>query len=244
MWAYDLAANTWTEKGPFAPFADLWLSSLSFYDPISGRVVARADDGDDNTLGLALWGYEVETDTWTPMSPVEPLVIGPHHEFMAYDVSVDRMVAYARTWGPADAVGNRQLGTKTWLFDLRTGTWSATDAVTPPSFSAGMWGYVPGIAYDEAAQRTVMMGQGYTAVYDATADRWQMLYETPTEGPKCGTRPECLQMPDLIFDSVNKRLVVYGGFYASAELDFADLGDIMAFDTRSGEWTVLLAAPQ
>jgi len=241
MWAYDLEANTWMEKGPFAPFAHPILSSLSFYDPVSGRVVARADDGDDDTLGLALWGYEVETDTWIPMSPAEPLVIGPHYEFFAYDASVDRLIAYARTWGPADAIGNRQFGTKTWLFDLRTGTWSGTDAVTPPNFSAGMWGYAPGIAYDEAAQRTVMMGQGYSAAYDASEDRWQMVYETPTEGPKCGTRPECLQAPDLLFDSVNERLIVYGGFFASADLDFAD---IMAFDTRTGDWTVLLAAPQ
>ena len=136
--------------------------------------------------------------------------------------------------------------TKTWLFDLRTGRWSGTKAVTPPYFNAGMWGLAPGIAYDEAAQRIVMMGQGYSTVYDATADRWETLYETPSEEPgSCGIRPECRQAQDILYDAVNKRLVVYGGsVYASAELGWVDPGDISAFDTRTGEWTVLLAAPQ
>ena len=52
MWAYDSEANTWTEKGPFAPFLHSSLESLRFYDPISGRVMALGDDGDENTLGL------------------------------------------------------------------------------------------------------------------------------------------------------------------------------------------------
>ena len=56
----------------------------------------------------------------------------------------------------------------------------------------------PAIAYDEAAQRTVMLGQGHSAAYDATADRWETLYEGSTAEDwraACGTRPECRQCP-------------------------------------------------
>jgi hypothetical protein len=241
MWVYDLRANTWREVGPFAPFAYPRFASLRFYDLISGRVVARGDDGDDDTLGLALWGYEVETDTWTLVNQAEPLDIGPHYEFFAYDAVVDRLVAYAKTWEAAGG-GDWRFAAKTWLFDLRTGTWSETRAVTPPEFSAGMWGLVPGIAYDEAAEQTVMMGQGYSAAYEATADRWEMLYETPSDEPgACGTRPECRQAPDMLYDSVNERLIVYGGsVYTSAETGWVDPDDLLAFDTRTHEWTVLL----
>ncbi|OGN88415.1 MAG: hypothetical protein A2X23_13485 [Chloroflexi bacterium GWC2_73_18] len=244
MWAYDSGANTWTEYGPFAPFLHSSRESLRSYDPVSGRVMALGDDGDENTLGLELWGYEVESDTWTP-TQVEPLVIGPHYEFFAYDASVNRLVAYARTWGPANANGDWLFETRTWLFDLRTGRWSGTEAVTPPYFNAGMWGLAPGIAYDEAAKRTVMIGQGYSAAYDATADHWETLYETPSDEPgTCGTGPECRQAQDIIYDAVNKRLVVYGGsVYASAELGWVDPDDILAYDTRTGAWTDLLVAP-
>jgi len=201
MWVYDLEADTWTEQGPFAPFAHSRWESLWFYDPVSGLVVARGDDGDDDTLGLELWGYEVETDTWTPIRQVEPLTIGPHSGYFAYDASVDRLVAYANAW---------EAGVTTWLFDLRTGTWSGTDAITPPSFRTGWWGHGPGIAYDEAAHRTVMMGQGHAAAYDATVDRWETLFVTPSEEPgACGTRPEWRQVPGLVYDPLNERLVVH-----------------------------------
>jgi len=241
MWAYDFEADTWQEVGPFAPFAYPRFASLRFYDPVSGRVVAQADDGDGDTLGLALWGYEVETDTWSRIAQAEPLVIGPHYEFFAYDASVDRLVVYAKTWQATADGMDQPFGAKTWLFDLRTGAWSRTDAVTPPDFDAGMWGLAPGIAYDEAAQRTVLMGQGYSAAYEATADRWEMQYETPSDEPGvCGTRPECRQANDVLYDSVNERLVVYGGsVYTSAE-GWQDPGDLLAFDTRTREWTVLL----
>ena len=90
----------------------------------------HGDDGDPDTLGLELWSYEVETDTWTPIRQANRLAVEPR-EF-AYDASVDRIVAYS------DA-GERPGGARTWLFDLRTGTWSGTGAVTP-AFSYGWFG--------------------------------------------------------------------------------------------------------
>ncbi len=234
MWAYDLRANTWTEMGPFAPFAHHRFESLQFYDPVSGGVVALGDDDDEDTVGLELWSYEVETDTWTPIPQAEPLVVGPHYEFFAYDASVDRLVAYVSTWerGPAAVF---RFEAKTWLFDLRTGTWSATSAVTPLGFDAGWWGAAPAIAYDEAAQRTVMLGQGHAAAYDATVDRWEILFEGPA-AEDCGTRPECRQGAHLVYDGVNERLVFWGpGDPVPNGID-----ELLAFDPRTREWTVLL----
>jgi hypothetical protein len=243
MWAYDLGANTWTLKGPFAPVAQHRFESLRFYDPVSGHVVASANNND--RLQLELWSYDVETDTWTPIPQAEPLAIGPHYEFFAYDASVDRLVAYTNGWGPPDPDGNRLWEAKTWLFDLRTGTWSGTGAVTPPGFTAGMWGQEPAIAYDEAAQRTVMLGQGQSAAYDATADRWEALYGRSTAEDwwvACGTRPECRQLPFVVYDPVNERLVAYGGtVYTSKEPGWVSPDDVLAFDTRTREWTLLLA---
>jgi hypothetical protein len=187
---------------------------------------------------LELWGYEVETDTWSPVR-VQPTTIGPHYEFFAYDTTVDRLVAYARTWAGAGD-GDWTFEARTWLFDLRTGTWAATGAVAPGYFNAGLWGLGPGMAHDEAAKRTVMMGQGHLTTYDATVDRWETVWAGPSEGA-CGTRPECRQYPDMIFDSVNERLVVYGGDVWGEEQ--ADVNDeLLAFDAANHEWITLLEA--
>ena len=239
MWAYDLEANTWTEKGPFAPFADPQRAGLRFYDPVSGLVVALGDDGDDDTLGLELWGYAVETDTWTPIALAAPLTIGPHDEDFAYDASVDRLVAYANAWKPWD--GDWHFGATTWLFDLRTGTWSGGGGAAP-AFSYGWWGIQPAIADDEAAERTVMVGQGHSEAYDAAADRWETLYEDSlSEDPPGGwcTRPECRDGRLIVYDASNERLVAFGGrVRTSCMVEEAD--DMWAFDMATRSWTLVV----
>ena len=116
-----------------------------------------------------MWSYEVETGTWTPIPQASRPAIGPHDEAFAYDASIDRLVVYTSAED-----GSRRFEARTWLFDCRTGTWSDKGAVTPEFIFAG-WGNYPAIAYDEAAERTVMVGQGHSAAYDATADRWETL---------------------------------------------------------------------
>jgi hypothetical protein len=244
MWAYDLEANTWTEKEDGPPID----TGRRFYDPVSGLVVAMGDDGDDDTVGMKLWSYEVETDTWTPIPQADRLAVGPHYEFLAYDASVDRLVAYTRACPYCENIDNPSppRWARTWLFDLRTGTWSGTSAVAQPDFNAGMWGHVPAIAYDEAAERIVILGQGHSAAYDATADRWETLYGGSISEDwwtACGIRPECRQLHFMVYDPVNERLLVYGGFLTGAEPE-VELDDVLAFDTRTQEWTVLLEASQ
>ena len=239
VWAYDLETDTWTEKTATVVTDDI---ALWFYDPFSGQVVSVRDDGNDETLGFELASYDVDTDAWTTVVQAKPLAIGPHFEFLAYDPSVDRMVAYTNAWGPPDVDGNRLFVARMWLLDIQTGDWSESSAVAP-GFSAGLWGHVPAIAYDEASRRIVMLGQGHSAAYDATADHWEILNESAAEAQlaACAARPECRQLHRMAYDPVNKRLVVFGGFVATtAGESYPD--DVLAFDTQTREWTVLLAS--
>ena len=241
VWAYDLDADTWTEKGPFTPLAGGgYLGLFRFYDPVSGRVVAVADDRGSTILGPEMWSYEVETGTWTPIRQTSRPAIGPHDEDLAYDASLDRLVVYTSAED-----GSRRFAARTWLFDLGSGTWSETGAVAPEFIYAG-WGNVPATAYDEAAERTVMLGQGHSAAYDAATDRWETLSAWTSSEDwltiACGTHPECRQDHQMVYDPVNKRLVVHGGAAiagAGGEGDTA-VDDVLAFDTRTHEWTVLL----
>lgn len=169
VWAYDMQADTWTEKGR-APTA-----GLEAYDPISGLVFAHGLNP------FELWNYDVETDAWIPIHQVNA---GPDNAVVAYDASVDRMVAYAGVAGELE----------TWLLDVRTGTWSRSSAETP-GIVAGFG--LPRIEYDEAAKRTVIMSNSGAAAYDASANRWEMLVVR---------EPGWMPVP-MVYDPVNERLV-------------------------------------
>jgi hypothetical protein len=207
MWAYDYEANTWTEKG----VATAWLWA---YDPLSGLLVAQG--GPDPSVPLST--YDVETDTWAPIheangGPETGAVSAsgwPFYGVLAYDASVDRIVA---------------VGEETWLFDLRTGRWSKSGVEAPDVIEVFATG--PAIVYDEAAERTVLIGDvPRLAAYDATADRWEIL---------AGADPERAVGFQLhaVYDPVNGRLV---GWQPS----YMDQDELFAFDLVTREWTVLL----
>jgi hypothetical protein len=200
VWAYDLEADAWTEKGLAPIDAPIWA-----YDPVSGLVVAfHAGEP---------WSYDVETDTWTPIHQANWSAEGPFAEGpFAYDTSVDRIVAFR---------GERR------LFDVRTGVW-ATAAAETPVVIAGYGMSPPEIAYDEAAERTVFIGNWRLAAYDASADRWEIV--TDLTGDSGG-----VPLP-MVYDSVNRRLVGWGRGWMVGQ------GGMVAVDLLTREWTVLLEA--
>lgn len=240
IWAYDLRADAWTERGQ-APF-DTGTIRLWFHEPSSGRVVALEDDRtNDEAFGFTPWSYDVATDTWTQMRRGSPVIIGAHYELFTFEPSADRVIAYVATWSGSGAA-DWQFDARAWLYDVADAAWSRTSAVAPGVFTHG-WGWSPAIAFDDAAGRTVMVGQGHLATYDATADRWDVLFGGSPEGApeSCGTGPECREMPRMVYDSVNERLVVFGGYvWTPAGEVWPD--DLRAFDARTGTWTVLLEA--
>jgi hypothetical protein len=151
VWAYDLQADSWTEKGD-APNG----ATLLFHDPVSGLVVAEAGDPRE------LWNYDVGTDTWTWIRLANgPMSGSPAFgASLAYDAFVDRIVAYTERGRP-----------ETWLLDIRARTWTKSAAETPV---VGGWWVAPDLVYDEAAKRTVVFNRSPTAAYDASADRWEI----------------------------------------------------------------------
>jgi len=235
-WAYDLGANTWTERSavPVAGVDDMQLGWV--YDPVSGQVIAID--------GREIWRYTPETDTWTwSQIPLGPERSARWRAF-AYDAATDRIVAYGSDYA-------------TWLFDLRANTWSSqvrwedgnvrlrSDA--PHIFGAwGMATYPPAITYDEATARTVISSglDVRIAAYDATADAWEILADVPDRNDLVPVsipgRPE--NHWDMIAsDPVNGRILGFGRFIESGPDGRQTRGwDLLALDTRTREWTVLL----
>ena len=216
VWAYDLEANAWSETGA----APTGVTGLS-YEPIAGLVVALGDEGGPNDDRKALWSYDVETGTWTPIRQANAMSSG----LFAYDTSVYRIITYGPAADPESV--DREIR----LFDIRTGRWSRSGAVTPGVWGSGMWGAPPAIAFDEAAERTVVFG-GSLAAYDAAAERWEILIDAADRDPS-DWLPSA-----LVYDSVNRRLVGLGRGV------IVDRGGLVAFDLTTREWTVLLGASE
>jgi hypothetical protein len=139
------------------------------------------------------------------------------HVVIAYDASVDRLVAH----------GDQDLGAppyETRLLDIRSGAWSRSAAERPAVY-AGCW-CSPKIVHDEAAERTLIFFRDPLTAYDASADRWEILAapELPWE-----------DAPSVyVYDAVNRRLVGWQGGPTFQETA------VVAFDLATREWTVLL----
>ncbi len=230
VWAYDLESNTWTILAGAPPTSHLRLA----YDSVAARVVALQIGSPRH-----MWSFDGIADAWEPVDrdqqDVWPVPSDSDlHILLAYDASVDRLVGYDRG--------------EVRLFDLGTGTWSPPGTASPPFGYGGYYSLGGEIAYDEAAQRTVLFSGGQVIAYDAAADRWETLYATATDLPtSCGIRPECRVQPSMVYDPINERLVVYGGNVHTGAESLGWWGpsdDVLAFDTRTRRWTILLEASQ
>ena len=217
VWAYNLRADSWTQKGAAPIDATLWsYPKLWAYDRGSGRVVAA--------LGPDLWSYDVATDTWTPIHqanvPGDNLFRCAFFPCVAYDASVDRIIAYT---------AHTDRGPETWLLDLRTGTWSRSLAEAA-TVVVGWDSSDPAMEYDEAAGRTVVFGEDRLGIYDAKVDHWEVLTKP---------EPRFLLPIEMAYDAVNRRLV---GLGRPDVLDgvVASLGGVDALDLATQQWTVLL----
>jgi hypothetical protein len=236
VWAYDLAANSWTEKGMAPANGPFRL----VYDPVSGLVIAQA-----NTMNPALmWTYDVETDAWTETRQQDAPVIAPEkgwvgpgdHQLLAYDTAAGRLIAYNDAYN--GGVGGW------WFFDPRSDVWSVGQTPAPevkfspsPNFGTATGGE---IAYDEATKQTVILGDGVAIAYNAATNRWATLiglsaYRGPDGAYRLGHW--------MVYDPLNQRLVVLGGWVRTNTADGGWVAgdDVLAFDPATKTWTQLLA---
>lgn len=192
---------------------------VAVYRSATGQIIAYENSvnlGDDG----GLWAYEPVADAWRPIEQrgERPPFVDTGADLLAYDSAVDRLILYVRS--PAAEV---------YEFDFGTSTWSR--GPEPPKLSL-VWGDLGRfeIAYDEAHDRTVVIGMERLIAYDAAAHAWETVYEDPDEGnggfASAGV--------SLAFDPVSERIIVVDGFE----------GGVRAFDLGTREWHVLVEAPE
>jgi len=188
-----------------------------------------------------IWTYDVASDAWARVGALE--VQGGFGwntpgDLLAYDAHLDRVVA--TVIGTTDGGGPR-----TRFFDMHTG--SVVDAWVPAPWAGACgwfvtmycYGGIAGaaIAYDEHAERTVVLIGGNVFAYDAAADRWDTLYGSgaadasdAVASVNAAAGALARESWSMVSDPLNGRLVVPGGAG----------GAVLAFDATTREWTVLL----
>ena len=219
-WAYDVAANKWTEMKPVSRPSRRSVPELA-YDAESDRVIlfGGAFGADFTTWGMAdTWAYDYNTNTWEEMAKGPAKHLGDR---LAYDSESDRVILF----GGYDAI--KGYFNDTWSYDFNSDTWTEMKPSTSPP---GRFHH--GMAYDAAADR-VLVWSNYSN-YPDDVSIWSYDFNTNTWEeikPGEGAYPLSRDFPVLAYDVESDRTILYGGI---------PLGDeTWAYAYKTNTWTKL-----
>jgi len=223
-WEFRVAANDWN----FLSYGALVPSPRSYYgmvqDPIRGRALLVGGYSGSEALGdvwsLALTG----SPNWTPLSLAGPAPGARFAHSLIYQPGRDRVILFGGFSNPIqnDVWALTLSGTPTWQQLTPTGPHPA------PRFAHLA-------VYDRLRDRMVVFG-GYDGA-NSRNDVWALsLGPTPgwSQLTPSGTPPEARSSSGGVYDAVADRLVLFGGFDATAQ-KFLN-------DTWSLAWSIPTAA--
>jgi len=229
-WAYDPAANTWTELKPSGTVPPARQAHAMAYDPVTQHMIlfGGRDDarGSDANVLTDTWAYDPAANAWTELTPsgTVPVVAGCR---AASDPSTGLMVMF----GGGDYNGPLN---DTWAYDPTGNTWTELDpkgTLPKPRYGSGM-------AYDSSSQQVIMFGGSVldgskyfddTWAYDPVANTW-------TDLDPSGTLPEARSSFGMVYDYASQRVIMFGGSVADGSKYF---DDTWAYDPVANTWTEL-----
>lgn len=224
VWAFDLAAHTWTDLTPASGAApDPRFTPVSVYDPVGHRMITWSGQKSGGAFLNDVWAFDLAAGAWTQLTPSGGPPNIRYGAAGVFDPVAGDLVTFA---------GFTNLGRfdDVWRLNPAASTWIETQAVNRPLerclLSAG---------YDSQGHRMIIYGGqnagalGDLWAYDLNLDAWIEL--TPA------VSPAGRWFTSHIYDAANHRTVIFGGNTGSARQNEA-----WAFDLAAGEWKLL--APQ
>jgi hypothetical protein len=172
------------------------------------------------------WAYDLESSTWTLMSPTsKPPPLSGHG--LAFDPRSSRTVLFG---GFTSVVSMPPVpgGTidQTWTYDLGADTWTRVSPANAPSARASH-----SMVYAASIDRVLLFGgsalggaSDETWSYDVDTDTWTDLNPTVRPAPRGAAA--------MAYDAPSDRIVLFGGFGAPGVL-----GDTWTYDVESNTWS-------
>jgi N-acetylneuraminic acid mutarotase len=215
-WAYNVAANKWTEMKPASGPTRRCCAELA-YDAESDRVLLFGG-GDQTAWGLDdSWAYDYNTNTWTEMAKGPAKHLGAR---LAYDAESDRIILFG------GYAMSGFLYNDTWAYDFNSNTWTEMKPSTSPpgrNYQA--------IAYDAKSDRVITWGgtdrDGKLLApsvwsYDFDKNTWQEM--KTGDGP----HPQGADYAAMVYDAKADRTILFGGVYQGDET--------WAYDYNTNTW--------
>lgn len=228
-WAFNTAANQWTQMEPVSGPTARGAAQLT-YDTESDRVIMFG--GLDN-LNLSAkqnetWAYDYNSNTWTEMAANGPVEhIGPR---LAYDSESDRVILFGGFYYRRYRYFNETLA-----YDFNTDLWTQMEpAISPPGRN------YHAMAYDAESDRVLVWGgfdtDGIAPIddsmwaYDFNSDTWEEF--KPNGGPV----PAGRDYANMAYDAESDRTILFGGVLAGAS---EGRDETWAYDYNANTWILM-----
>jgi N-acetylneuraminic acid mutarotase len=200
-WAYDPAANSWSELRPSGTLPLGRAGHVMAYDPSGGRLIVFGGRSSETDLLSDTWAYDPATNGWTELMPSGNLPPARAQPAMAYDPAAHRLIMFGG-WDLDTDFGD------TWAYDPSANTWADLDpsGTVPPARSGH------DLAYDSSAGLLIMFGgvagenhYNDTWKYDAAVNTWTRFYvfQGAAPAPRTGQ--------SMVYNPSTDRLIMFGG---------------------------------
>ena len=190
-WEYHLAAGTWSRFQPI-PSPSRRGGHAMIYDRARRKIVMTGGGYLGNTAEV--WEYDTQSHAWNAATPLPQARAG---HSMAYDSARNTTVLYG-------GLGTGVAGSVDVLErSAASSAWVARPADVNPGPQIGY-----AMAYDAQRARTVLIGQGTTAVsvaeWNGAAGTWDLRSFS-------GSIPAARANPAVAYDAARQRIVLVGG---------------------------------
>lgn len=169
---------------------------------------------------------------WEELDPAKRPTARFHHA-MVYDSHQEKILLFG-----GNAAG--LIENITWQFDPVTTSWTDLNASNSP---LGLNYHA--MAYDSVNRKTILFGgvsgspaeiQGETYAYDYETNNWTKMNPN--------TQPSARRSPNMVFDPVNARVVLFGGRAFLPEGGLGPAQETWTYDYQTNNWTQLELSTQ